>query len=144
MGIVLGLIFPLSALISISVCIGVAFIVSRSRRNRYPVAYSVVDNADTNDSMTSFSTSVAAANSTSSYQPVNQPLSLSGTPASDTTQHYIPQPTRGPVTAANNEATTQPLPDTVPLVSSFNPAQTIVDGEAPAADSQPTTSSDIV
>ena len=143
MGIVLGLIFPLSALICISICIGVAFIVRRSRRNHHPVAYSVVANADTNDSTTSFSTSVAAANSTSSYQPVNQPLSLSGTPASDTTQHYIPQPTREPVTAANNETTIQPLPDTVPLVSSFNPAQTVV-GETPAADSQPTTSSDIV
>ena len=52
-------------------------------------------------------------------------------------------PTITPVTAANNEGTTQPPPNTAPLVSSFSPAQTIV-GDTPAVDSQPATSSDIV
>ena len=119
-GIVLGIIFPLSALISISACIGVALFVNRSRRNRHRVTYNnVVDN---NNSTTS---SVAAANSTSSYQPVNQPLSLSVIPASYTTQPHIPQPTRSP-TAASNEATTQPPPNTATLASSFNPAQTMI------------------
>ena len=74
---------------------------------------------------------------------VNQPLSLSGTPASYTTQHHIPQATSAPVTAASNEATIQPLPNTATLFSSFNLTQAIA-GETPAADSQRTTSSDIV
>ena len=126
-------------------CIVVAVIASRSRQNRHPAAYRVVDTDDTNSSITSsFSTSVVAGDSASSYQPVNQ-LPLSGPPASYTTQHHIPQPTRAPVTAANNEATTQspPPPYTLPLVSSFDLTQTVV-GDTPAADSQPTTSSDIV
>ena len=146
MGIVLGIIFPLSVLISISACIGVALFVSRSQRNRHPVAYHVVDNADTTNSMASSSFSTpAATNLPSLNQPVNQPLYVSGTPAPYTTQPHIPQyiPARAPVTAATNEAITQPLPNTVPLVSSFNPAQMVV-GETPAADSQPTTSGDIV
>ena len=80
----------------------------------------------------------------SASQPA-QPLSLSGTPASYTTQHYIPQPTRSPVTAANNEATSQPLLNTAaPLVSSFDPAQTIVDETQTVDSSQPATSSDII
>ena len=144
-GIVLGIVLPLSVLISISACIGVAWSISRSRRNCHPVAYHVVDNADTTDSTTSSSFSTpATANSTSSYQPVNQPLYVLGTPASQ--RHNIPQyiPTRAPVlTAAYDEATTQPLPNTAPLVSSFSQAQTVV-GDTPAVDSQPTASSDIV
>ena len=126
--IVLGIMFLLSVLISISACIGVAWSISRSRRN--PVAYHAVDNADTTDSTTSSSFSTqATTNSTSSYQPVNQPLYISGTPASQhhNIHQYIPTSLRAPVlTAANNETTTQPLPNTAPLVSSFSPAQTVV------------------
>ena len=132
----------ISILVSIGVCICMALFASRRRWIHHPVAYHVGDTDDTTDlttSSSSFSTSVAAANSTSSYQPFNQPLSLSGTPASDTTEHHIPQPTRAPVTAANNEATTQPPPNTAPLVASFAITQTIA-GETPAADSQLTTS----
>ena len=146
-GIVLGIMFPLSVLISISACIGVAWSINRSRRNHHPVTYHAVDNADTTDSTTSSSFSTpAATNLTSSYQPVNLLLYVSGTPITYTVQlHNIPQiiPTRAPVTAANNEATTQPLPNTAPLVSSFSQAQTVV-GDTPADDSQPTASSDIV
>ena len=135
MNIFLGIISAISILISISVCIGVALFASQRRRIHHPVAYHVVDTDDTTDLTTtssSFSTSVAAANSTNSYQPVNQPPSLSGTPASYTTQHHIPQPTRVPVTAASNEATTQPLPTTAhaPLVSSFDITRMIA-GETP-------------
>ena len=143
-GIAVGIVVMLLILSATIVCIVVAVIASRSRRNRHPVAYRVVDTDDTNSSITSsFSTSVVAGDSASSYQPVNQ-LPLSATPASYTTQHHIPQPTSAPVTAVNNEATTEPPPPyTGPLVSSFDLTQTVV-GDTPAVDSQPATSSDIV
>ena len=123
-GIVIGIIFPLSALISISACIGVVLFVNRSRRNRHRVTYNnVVDN---NDSTTSFSTSVAAANSTTcKFISASQPATISNTCLLHSTQPHIPQSTRAP-TAASNEATTQPPPNTATLALSFNPAQTMI------------------